>query len=250
MGKKWYKLQLILLVLGIIITYTAIGKETNATNHDQPTEQLSQITNTLQKYNIEVDGWQLYSRSLLSNNQTHENAKLEVMGIIKNNPSFRWDNHDSNIYTGKLEHTFMTETITVIITPHNQEYITYLIYQANGDSTVKDSLDFINAGVKNRHSHLFRKNTKIFTSVTGTIHDKLNFGLNMKAEEILNNFSATKVEELNEETFISFSAYTTLWDTYIETNQKKMNLQVALRNDGMGGKTTITIGTPIITTEY
>ncbi|MCD8502193.1 MAG: YwmB family TATA-box binding protein [Bacillaceae bacterium] len=51
-------------------------------------------------------------------------------------------------------------------------------------------------------------------------------------------------------TFISLSAYTELWDTYIITNQKKMNLQVALRNTGMGGETTITIGTPIITVEY
>ncbi len=250
MGKKWYK-HLMLSILAIMILYSAIGEVTNATTVDEPTAELYQLANTLEDQNVELDGWRLYTRSQLNSSENFNDTNLEVRKIIEKTPSFHWNtSSDTNVYTGKLEHTFMTETITVIITPHKHEYMTYLIYEVNGDASPMLSSEMINEEVKNRLSDLFRKDTKIFTGVTGIIHDKLNFGLSVKAEELLKKFSATKVEELNEETFISLSAYTELWDTYIITNQKKMNLQVALRNTGMGGETTITIGTPIITVEY
>lgn len=34
------------------------------------------------------------------------------------------------------------------------------------------------------------------------------------------------------------------------TSKHKMNLQIALRSAGMGGKHIVTVGTPIVTTEY
>lgn len=72
-----------------------------------------------------------------------------------------------------------------------------------------------------------------------------------QANELVRAFSGVSVEELKEETFVSLSAYTELWEQAIYTgHQHKMNLQVALRTEGLGSKTTVTIGTPIITSEY
>lgn len=53
-----------------------------------------------------------------------------------------------------------------------------------------------------------------------------------------------------EPNFVSVSAFTNEWKESIKTEKHQMNLQVSLRNAGMGEKLTVTVGTPIVTTEY
>ena len=74
----------------------------------------------------------------------------------------------------------------------------------------------------------------------------------MEAKTLLNRFSGKTVESLNEENFISLSAYTDNWDTKIPLgNEEFMNLHIAYRNSNENsGITKVTIGTPIITSEY
>ena len=72
-----------------------------------------------------------------------------------------------------------------------------------------------------------------------------------RAKAWIQHLGAETVEALKEEWFVSYSAYNPDWTPYIETNGTRMNIQVAVRgNQGMGAGTTVTIGTPIITTEY
>jgi hypothetical protein len=67
----------------------------------------------------------------------------------------------------------------------------------------------------------------------------------------LKAFKADSVEELSEEAFVSVTAYTEMWeDVLLTQDQQRMNLQIAIRNQGMGEKTTFVVGTPIITSEY
>ncbi len=71
------------------------------------------------------------------------------------------------------------------------------------------------------------------------------------AQKWIKALGAKTVESLNEGTFVSVSAYNPDWSPVVKTNEKEMNVQVALRQDErMGARTTVTIGTPIITTEY
>lgn len=251
---KLDKYQIVLGCLFIFVLYLGVGNKSEAFDKD-PTYELKKIFEVVDEQNIDVDGWQLYSRKQLNSHSTLDKALEQVMEITKQNSSFSWNSPNENevkrVYKGTLEHPFMTETISIVLTTHNQEYLTYLIYEVNGTKTIRNSWELSSFEIKNRLSDLFRGDSKIFTCVTGNVNDKLNLDLYNKADEIIKSLSAITVEELNEETFISLSAYTELWDTKIETNHKKMNLQVALRKaDGLGGKTTITIGTPIITTEY
>lgn len=58
------------------------------------------------------------------------------------------------------------------------------------------------------------------------------------------------MESLNEQRFVSISGFTNDWDHSIKTKNGKMNIQISLRSAGMGERTTVTVGTPIITTEY
>ena len=49
---------------------------------------------------------------------------------------------------------------------------------------------------------------------------------------------------------MSVSAYSPLFSDSIENKKDNMNLQIGIRSEGMGGKTAIVVGTPIITIEY
>ncbi|HVH96580.1 MAG TPA: YwmB family TATA-box binding protein, partial [Bacillus sp. (in: firmicutes)] len=46
------------------------------------------------------------------------------------------------------------------------------------------------------------------------------------------------------------TAYSPLFGETIQTMTDEINLQLGVRKQGLGGKTTIVVGTPIITVEY
>ena len=64
----------------------------------------------------------------------------------------------------------------------------------------------------------------------------------------MEDLSAKPIESLEEIAFVSVSAYTEEWKDALAVNREKMNVQVALRNTD--NKTTVVVGTPIITSEY
>ena len=70
----------------------------------------------------------------------------------------------------------------------------------------------------------------------------------IEMERLLNLFKAREVEGVQEKNFSSISAHSTLFTQTI-TNEE-INVQVGLRRDGLGSKTSFVIGTPIITFEY
>ncbi|MEW8972031.1 MAG: YwmB family TATA-box binding protein, partial [Mesobacillus sp.] len=66
----------------------------------------------------------------------------------------------------------------------------------------------------------------------------------------LKAFQAEEVEGAEEESFISTSAVSPLFDKSL-SNDHEMNMQLGLRKtDRLGAKTTLVVGTPIITIEY
>jgi hypothetical protein len=92
---------------------------------------------------------------------------------------------------------------------------------------------------------------QIISCVRGFYNGKLENDLQKKkASQILVSLEGTMVERLEEEKVLSYSAYSPLIDTVIKTNQRSMNLQVAMHYDTYKQGTMITAGIPIITTEY
>ena len=65
---------------------------------------------------------------------------------------------------------------------------------------------------------------------------------------ILQSLDAKPVEATQERAFVAISAYTGKWNDALSIEKEKINVQVALRN--VDNKTTIVIGTPVITSEY
>lgn len=93
------------------------------------------------------------------------------------------------------------------------------------------------------------KNVHFYTCINGHLGDKMNVAVKEKVSSFLHTLHATPVEEMNEETFISTSAYIEYWKAFILVRERKMNVQLSMKlqkNDQIH----VTIGTPIITTEY
>ena len=71
-----------------------------------------------------------------------------------------------------------------------------------------------------------------------------------KLHQLFGFLGATVVEQAEDPTVKSLSAYTSQIPAYILTNQQQMNVQAGIHVDRFGDRTRLTIGTPIITMEY
>ncbi|MGO0063668.1 YwmB family TATA-box binding protein [Brevibacillus fluminis] len=92
---------------------------------------------------------------------------------------------------------------------------------------------------------------QISTCIAGIYNDTLS--VDQQEERIFSIFrslQASEIERLKDETVVSISGYTRLWDQAILSHNQKMNLQVAAHRDVEQKLTRFTVGTPIITAEY
>lgn len=237
---------LLLLFIGAAYKKT----EAKSPQYDAP---LIKLTQEVADQNFTINKWSLYSRDtkVLSNLAAY---KEEADHLKQKYSQFQWQQetkkHEYTRLSGthKLNDMGMIEELTLVIYPQKNTYHSYLIYSVKGTSWNTGKWKEISPFVKSRLSQVFQNREQIFSCVNGVSGDKMDIILSKKARRIMGDFDAQNVEEIKEKTFISLSAYTNMWKQSIETNNHEMNLQIALRH--IGNKTTLTLGTPIITTEY
>ncbi|MBY6037315.1 YwmB family TATA-box binding protein [Fictibacillus nanhaiensis] len=248
--KKWtMAITAILLMLMITSGYAKTDDKTNEVSH---------IINVLTDSGVKLDKWTMYFRGQIGFTSKGLGYLTKAEELKRNYPEFNWavteDEAGHHKMTGLNHRADMkvTEKITVITYPHKDQSASYFIYAVEGlVETNPNWKKQIEPLLENRIEKSVGGNPKIFSCVTGTYGDKMVVDLYSQANELVQAFSAVSVEELREETFVSLSAYNEQWEQAIYTGQQhKMNLQVALRTEGLGSKTTVTIGTPIITSEY
>lgn len=251
--------QFVFYCIVVVTVYFGLSWSGEATK-EKPLDELEEIIAVMDKHKIEMSDWTLYTRQHLNSWKKTGEYENELRLLKEKTTEFSWEPLLEDTQRGqkralatRFSHDLnVTETLTYIIYPHNDQLHSYLIYNVHStQKTPEKEWSLLSDVIESRLEELFTADTKIFTCVTGLSNDKLNFGLTEQADALLADFSAQTIEFLKEETFISISAYTNTWRNAITTNEQNMNLQVAIRaKQGLGGKTTVTIGTPIITTEY
>lgn len=70
------------------------------------------------------------------------------------------------------------------------------------------------------------------------------------AEEILKITKAKKVDSIKKDDIFTVYGYTKLEDSYLELNDKKINIQIVMSYDEMQDKTYVKIGIPMVNTSY
>lgn len=247
--KKWtMTITAILLLVMITSGYAKTDEKTNEVSH---------IINVLTESGAKPDKWTMYFRGQLGFTSKGLGYLKQAEELKSDYPAFSWavgkDEAGHSKMTGLFERNDMgiTEKITIVTYPQKEQTASYFIYAVEGLVNTNQNWKEIQDLIDNRIQESVGGNPKIFSCVSGTYGDKMVLDLYSQANELVNAFSGVSVEELKEETFVSLSAYTEQWEQAIYTgHQHKMNLQVALRTEGLGSETTVTIGTPIITSEY
>ncbi|MCA0985485.1 YwmB family TATA-box binding protein [Halobacillus yeomjeoni] len=133
----------------------------------------------------------------------------------------------------------------ILIIPNEEKYYAEIVYLVEGRGTAsitKEEMMYID-DVKSRY---FSGNVTIFSCIevksSDIIDDVLVYQNFKKA------FNITSIDEVIDNELTIRTGYTEQWEQMIPTANGKMNVQYASRTLGEG--TNITIGTPIITSEY
>ncbi len=248
---RYKKITLIFCFLCLL--FSGALKTNLAQAHSNELEKLPKLIHVLKDQGAKVKTWSLYTREQGSANSIEE-VKKQAQQLKKAFPDDQWTYKNEKMdsrYVGKRidPKTNTTETLTLLVYPRQNAYQTYLIYVVSGskweDQMWKETLD--KTVSKNLQSIFKDQQRQIFACTTGVFGDKMNVGLSQKSNSILRELHAHPVEADQEQTFTSVSAYTELWDDSIISQGKAINVQIGIRKDQ---KTTVTLGTPIITTEY
>lgn len=243
--KNLYFVFIFIFLFGFLLSVWHTER-TNAERHDIHVEE---IVEQFQQQNIDVAEWSIFAKFSFSQ------KSKKVKRIYTQFRQFNWSYLESGNFekwTGTYYNSDkqITETLQIIKPHAKASPKIQVIYEAtgkrwNGRAWMKLERYF--------NRHIFDKipgNPTFFTCVKGYTDDKMKGVLFFEANNLLKRFHAKPVESLNEQRFVSISGFTNDWDHSIKTKNGKMNIQISLRSAGMGERTTVTVGTPIITTEY
>ncbi|HET6871424.1 MAG TPA: YwmB family TATA-box binding protein [Sporolactobacillaceae bacterium] len=254
MGRKKIALYSICFVCLLFIGATSHSLAKTQAHHPS-LNALPQIVHVLQHEKVKIKDWSIYAREAHTQTVSLEQVKKQADHLKVHYPEFNWstktekmDVRFEGVKTNKRLGT--SEKITLLAYPRKNAYQTYLIYVVSGtkwdEKTWKDQLS---STVQDQINQFITDNNgKIFSCASGDFGDKMDVVLSKKSERILKDLKAKPIEADQEKTFMSISAYTELWKETIQTDKKRMNVQLGLRT--VDHRTTVTLGTPIITSEY
>jgi hypothetical protein len=245
------KISFILSFFGIIgFIVLQAGNKTTVADAEQEIQTLASV---LQNENILITGWSLYARESLENVSDQEDVKGLVQDLKAKLPNWTWTlGNDSNHgeIIAEIKSSGLHEKIKIISTDINGQIHTYIMYEVRGQSWNKNTEAFLNKNLPSRIFDIFRGNARIFSCIEGEINDKIKSALPVYKSKLLKAFNAKEVEGLEEDSFLSVSAFSPLFDNSL-SSEHDMNMQLGLRKtDRLGAKTTLVVGTPIITIEY
>jgi len=235
-----------IMVLTLSIIFCLVANHIGAAENQS---KLSTIAESMENENIEISKWSLYSKKFVENKSIQE---LKLMTKQYRQYTWTFKQEDDvfkaiGVYENKERD--ITEKLQFLATLTNDQEKSYILYEVIGTGT-KSNWNDIDTFFEQRSFDIFHENPTTYACIEGVLGDKMEGVLNQKMVQLLTEFNAKPIEELTEQDFLSVSAKTSLWEDYIPTKEDKMNIQIALRSDGMGDKTTVVIGTPIITSEY
>lgn len=246
--KKTKKILIIVVFIGFILAN--VGNKTTVADGEL---DLLKIASALQDENILITEWSLHAREKMEMLDKVEKIKDYTEELKQRFPDWEWSVQASEGHleaVAVLNHGSETETIKILSTPIKDQFQTYVIYEAKGQGWDQKVEQTLSKRMANRITDIFRGNATTFSCIKGEFNDKMDRTLPLEIKRLLTVFKAKEVEALKEDAFISSSAYSTMFSESVEAGKEEMNLQLGIRNQGMGGKTTIVVGTPIITIEY
>ncbi|GGE85224.1 YwmB family TATA-box binding protein [Priestia taiwanensis] len=238
MGKKHILMLLCVTLIVFLYGFQTMGKEENS-------NKISQIVEIYEKNDIEVEEWAMYTREMLDTTSLQD----AMTRVEKKLGTLNWQTEGKKV-SALVEHNLYRERIVLVSSHHEAEGSIQLMYEAKGNQWDKKGWKALSSEIEGKIDDIFPHYPIIFSCVKGVFDDKIEGVLQKQAQRLLQDFQAESIESLNEGTFVSVSAYNSKWNDALPTEKEKMNLQLGIRQDETSEKTTVTVGTPIITSEY
>lgn len=218
-----------------------------------PISRIALFSKTLRQDQAQIIGWSVFAREEHSSTVTRQEFAKTTDYAMKDQPGFSWrfaGSHNGVLsWSGiKTEPSGLKISLTYFAYPAGKMYRTATLYQAQAGAFNPREWPNQQQNMRRSIAKIFHGQKHIFSCVRAYDSDKMKLGLLNQGDRYLKLFSAAPIERLNEKTFVSISAYNNAWNDSINSGNRQMNFQVALRNDGE--RTIITMGTPIITLEY
>jgi hypothetical protein len=243
------------MVILIIISFfiTQFGNHKTEAIEPQWSSDLLTLASVIQGENIQVDEWSIYAREKLPNFPNQKNKEEYLKTIQKKFPKWEWtESKDQRHWEAEAvspSTSAIQEKIRFVSTPTNQRSQAYLIYEVKGHAWSDHMESFLKTHLSSTFSDIFQGKPTIFSCIKAEIDDKMVQTLSPSIYGLLKAFNANEIESLSENAFISVTAASPLFAESLKSNHENINLQLAMRK-GLGAKTTLVVGTPIITIEY
>ncbi|GER66388.1 membrane protein [Weizmannia acidilactici] len=237
------------VIVAVSLALIVMGNKTNAAHF---TGQLQLFQQSVEQMGGKVTGWSLYTRETLGQ-LSPEGWNEKVRELQRHFPEMQWqfekDRH-SKMLVGKLAKSHYVETVKFMSTLTNRKSGSYLIYEVEGQGWDEAEMRKINQLVSDRTGILYAEKPMVFSCIKGEFSDKIDNVLLYEKKALLKRLDATEIETMEEKNFYAVSGYSPKFSEDLAVKKREMNVQIGLRNSGLGGKTTVVIGTPIITIEY
>ncbi|MFK9091497.1 YwmB family TATA-box binding protein [Bacillus salipaludis] len=218
------------------------------------TGDLTKISAVLQADDILLTDWSFYAREHVTGMESVQEVKAYARKLQEKFPDWEWSVTNTS---QKWEVTAVSPTkhhkemLQMMATHTKQPVNAYIVYSVSGKEwNEADEAYFTSDVLKNRLSDIFRGKPTVFSCMMGVFNDKIDTALPVVVNNVLSSFDAKEIEALKEETFMSVSAMSPMFSGFIDQRKNNMNLQIGVRSEGLGARTTVVVGTPIITIEY
>ncbi|SDB86653.1 YwmB family TATA-box binding protein [Shouchella lonarensis] len=243
---------LILCVCAVI--YTSKSKETAV---ETLQEQMTAFTRLMDSASLVPKQWHVRAKkekALISNKEMFFE---QVHLFARTQPTFELSSieetsheHLKAVFLQK-DHIGAKEVqVSFVAVPEQGQFTLTKVYEYVADASSEQTMD--DKKVVQQLEDLNFADATLYVQVSAETLDPLTFSAYETAQKWVRQLGATEKESLSEEAFVSLSGYNDAWQNGVPlSTDEEMNVQVALRQSPyLGGATKVTLGTPIITTEY
>jgi len=247
LNRKFY-IYVATICVGIILL---VGNRSYQAASRPDLEKISSVFNT---EHILLHEWTVYAREHLVDLKNEKAVQEYAKELQRKFPDWDWSATNTD---QKWEVTAVSpaskshqETLQIMAT-HTNPVDAYVVYKVTGKKWNKSNETFFtNDAFSRRLTEVFTGKPTVFSCMKGELSDKMDKALPNTLKSLMNVLNAKEIEALKEKNFMSVTAHSPMFSDPIENKKNNMNLQIGIRSEGLGAKTTIVVGTPIITIEY
>ncbi|WP_070120163.1 YwmB family TATA-box binding protein [Bacillus marinisedimentorum] len=248
--------KIVLSVLVLFNVYFASVNGKGLIDEHQALESIPEMVDAVRENGHTLEEWSIYTRETIDGIRSFQDFE-EELNRFKTATGFKnWQLERTadgwKAFGASTDAAKVNERITFIqSTPLNGKPHAYVIYEASGKYWKEyEWQNNWSTRIMSNIDNIFLETSTIFSCVRARTSGMMESVLYNHANKLLDEFEAKEIERLDEEHFVSVSAYTQEWEQVIPAKEGSMNLQVAIRTLPDENTTEVVIGTPIITSEY